>query len=126
MIALGAYRFSVETAAYGQLRRTTEYRWPAQERLGRRPALQFVGPGAETIELEGVIYPSYKGGLRQVDKMRAEAGTGRPLMLVGGDGLVLGSWCVERIEETGSVFTSDGAPQKIEFRLSLARYGEDG
>ena len=37
MLALGAYRFSVDTAAYQELRRTAEYRWRAQERLGKPP-----------------------------------------------------------------------------------------
>lgn len=125
MLALGYFRFSMDTAAYEQLRRTSEYRWPSQERLGRRPARQFLGPGNETIELPGVIYPHFAGGVSQVERMRYMAGQGVALTLMGGDGLALGKWCIERIEETRSNLLADGTPKKIEFRLSLARYGED-
>ena len=78
MLALGSYRFSIDTSAYQELLRTTSYRWARQPRLGRLPARQFVGPDGETITLNGVIYPHYKGGLGQLDALREEAhGDGR-------------------------------------------------
>ena len=125
MMALGDYRFSVATAAYRELTRSNEYRWAAQERLGRLPARQYLGPGPETVSLSGVIHPYYRGGLGQVDRMRAEAGRGEPLDLSTGDGTIMGKWVVTRIEETRRVFDADGAPRQVEFRLQLARYGED-
>jgi phage tail protein len=57
MMALGSFRFSIETATYQELKRGQSYRWQSQVRLLRRPALQFVGAGSEMIELTGVIYP---------------------------------------------------------------------
>lgn len=125
MMALGPYRFSIDAAAYQQLMRTTAYRWPAQERIGRRPALQFVGVGTETISLSGVIYPHYSGGLEQVESMRAIAAQGKPQQLVDGRGKIWGLWCIERIEETRTVFFANGDPRKMEFRLALSNYGED-
>ena len=125
MMALGEYRFSVSTAAYRELTRSNEYRWAAQERLGRLPARQYLGPGPETVSLSGVIYPHYRGGLGQLDRMRAEAGRGEPLDLSTGDGTIMGKWVVTRIEETRQVLDADSAPRRIEFRLQLARYGED-
>ncbi|MCY4584885.1 MAG: phage tail protein [Bryobacterales bacterium] len=124
MMALGEYRFSVSTAAYHELTRSAEYRWAAQERLGRLPARQYLGPGAETVSLSGVIHPYYRGGLGQLDRMRAEAGRGEPLDLSTGDGTIMGKWVVTRIEETRRVLDADGAPRRVEFRLQLARYGE--
>lgn len=125
MMALGKYRFSVSTAAYRELTRSAEYRWAAQERLGRLPARQYLGPGSETVSLSGVIHPHYRGGLGQLDRMRAEAGRGEPLDLSTGDGTIMGKWVVTRIEETRRVLDADGAPRRVEFRLQLARYGED-
>ena len=125
MLALGAFRFSLPTAAYQEFVRTAAYRWPAQARLGRRPARQYAGPGDETITLAGTIYPHYRGGFGQIDAMRAEAGTGRPLRLVTGAGVVLGLWAITRIEETQQAFWDDGRPRRIDFRLELAAYGED-
>ena len=36
MMALGAYRFSLTSAAYQELSRSNAYRWQTQERLHRR------------------------------------------------------------------------------------------
>lgn len=125
MLALGPYRFAVDRAAYQSLSRSAEYRWPSQERIGRAPARQFVGRGSETVSLSGVIHPHYAGGLGQLDRMRELAGQGLPLQLTDGRGKVWGLWCIERIEETRTVFFANGDPQKIEFSLQLAAYGED-
>lgn len=125
MLALGDYRFSLDTAAYQELRRSLEYRWSKQERLGRRPAWQYLGSGEESIELTGVIYPEYRGGLEQVARLEAEAGRGQPLILNDENGKVWGKWVVLRLEETRSLFGAGGAPRKIEFTLELRRYGEE-
>ena len=125
LIGLGTYRFSLATVAYQSLRRTTEHRWERQDRLGRRPALQYVGPGAETIDLEGVIYPHFKGGLGQIETMRVEAGKGEPLLMVDGLGFIHGDWCILRIVEGQRDFFSDGAPRAQTFELALEAYGED-
>jgi len=61
MMALGTYRFSVASAAYQGLSRQAAWRWPAQERLGAHPVLQYTGPGDQTIRIDGIIYPHYKG-----------------------------------------------------------------
>lgn len=126
MWMLGNFMFSRDTAAPQSLRRNTAYTWASQDRFGRDPALQFTGRGADTIDLDGVIYPHYKGGLGQLDAMRELAGQGKPQILVDGRGAVYGKWSILSVEETRSVFLSNGTPRKIEFRLSLQRYGEDG
>lgn len=130
MIALGdgpdAYTFSMGTAAYNSLRRSTSWRWASQARAGRSPARQFVGKGDDQITFEGVIYPHFKGGLNQVSRMRAEADRGEPLQMVDGFGRVdWGYWCITSIEETQSVLAKGGAPKKIVFSMTLGAYGED-
>jgi len=123
MMALGAYRFSLPTAAYDDLARTSSWRWPSIDRAGVRPALQYVGPGEDTISMRGVIYPHFRGGLGQVAMMRAEAALGEPLLLVDGTGRVWGDWCITEVREGLSTFFSDGTPRKIDFDLSLSMYG---
>ena len=125
MLALGGYRFSMAEAAYQSLRRSDAWRWATQERIGREPALQFVGAGKAEVEIEGVIYPHHRGGLGQIDRMRAEAGKGVPLRLNDGYGHIWGRWVIERLEETQSKPLANGAPRKVEFRLSLGKYGDD-
>ena len=124
-MALGAYRFSLDTSAYQQLQRNTQYRWSTQNRLQRRPAQQFVGQGSDALTLSGVIYPEHKGGFTQLEAMRAQAGLGQPLVLVDGLGIIWGRWVITSVEETQTVFLQNGQPKKIEFQLQLTRYGED-
>lgn len=124
MLALGDYRFSVDTAAYNSLQRTTTYRWARQDRIGTVPAAQWVGPGEDTISLRGVVYPHYSGGLAQISNMRAEAAQGRPLRLVDGRGTVHGFWTIDKVREDESVFLPGGIPRKIDFRMQLTYYGE--
>jgi len=125
MMALGLFRFGLNGAAYQSFSRSAEWRWEPLDRIARAPALQYVGPGAQEIRLEGVIYPHFKGGLRQVELMRLRAGTGVPMMLVDGLGWVWDRWVITSVEETKTLFLADGAPRKIEFSLTLRAYGAD-
>lgn len=125
MMILGVYRFCISNAAYQELTRNSEYKWVEQRRLNNETAIQFVGTGADTMSLQGTIYPQFKGGLRQITAMRAEAGLGIPLMLISGNGSAFGRWCIMTISETQSYFLKDGTPRKITFQLSLKKYGEE-
>ena len=125
MLALGPYRFSLNTSAYQSLKRSSEYRWPSIERIGKEPLLQAIGPGYDRIDLDGVIYPHFRGGLGQINAMRDSAAKQEPLMLVNGQGNVLGRFVITQIEESQNTFLADGTPRKIEFRMSLERYGEE-
>jgi phage protein U len=125
MMKLSEYSFSVEAAAYQALRRVHEYRWAAQARFGRKDALQNTGPGSERIELNGIIYPHFKGGLGQINAMRSEADKGEPLILVDGTMKVWGKYVITRIEETQTVLNERGQPRKQTFRLELSAYGDD-
>lgn len=125
MMALGLFRFGVNSAAYQTWTRSASYRWEKLDRAGRAPAMQFMGPDADEISLEGVIYPHFRGGLRQVELMRAAARLGQPLMLVDGLGWVWERWVITSITEKKSVFLADGAPRQIDFAMSLKAYGSD-
>lgn len=125
MMRLGRFSFSVDTAAYQELTRASEYRWASQDRIGQIPALQPVGPGDDTINLNGTVYPGHRGGTGQLDEMRSTAAAMKPLILVDGRGFVHGRWVIERVEEGQSVFAHQGVPRKQTFRLQLRKY-DDG
>lgn len=122
MMQLGTFQFGINTAAYQGLSRSDEWRWPDQERFGQAPALQYTGPGATTITLDGILYPEWRGGLGQLDAMRAEAGKGKPLVLVDGRGQALGMWVIERVDESQSIFAAGGVARRVEFTLQLKRF----
>lgn len=132
LMMLGPIRFSVDAAAYDNLKRRAEYRWPVMERLGRRVAHQFVGIGSETINLKGTIYPTFdpysngsRIGIYRVSEMRSIAEQGTPMDLITGYGEVMGRFCIKAVEETETAFFENGAFRKQEFEVELTRYGED-
>ncbi len=125
MMILGAYRFCISNAAYQSLMRTTEYKWEELSRLNSESALQYAGKSSEVINLDGEIYPHFKGGLQQITLMRAEASLGLPLFLISGNGFAFGRWCITSITENQTYFLKDGTPRKITFSLSLKKYGEE-
>ncbi|MBF0195466.1 MAG: phage tail protein [Magnetococcales bacterium] len=125
MLSLGKFKFSINTAAYQSLKRTVEYNWPCQARGKRKPSLQYAGMGNETVSLNGVIYPHFKGGVDQINNMRKMASEGKPLILGDAKGINLGKWVITRIEETQTNFFIGGTPKKVEFNVELKAYGED-
>ena len=125
MMILGNYPFSIHTAAYDSLQHSTEYNWQEQQRLGGYSAQQFTGMGKTSISLSGVMLPDFAGGRAQLDAMRDQAGKGKPLILIDGNGFVLGKWCITKISNTNSNLWSNGMARKIEFSMDLEFYGED-
>jgi phage protein U len=119
------YFFNLDTAAFDELRRSTKFRWASQERLSRRPAQQGVGIGDEKITLKGVILPGLKGGLKQLDTLRTMGGQLQPLTMTTGYGDVLGTWCLENVDEEQSALMQGGIPRKQAFTLEFVRYGDD-
>jgi phage protein U len=125
LMSLGDFRFSVATAAYQSVARATEYRWASLDRINRGPSVQWIGPGQETMDLEGTIMPHYRGGLGQVDAMRAQAGRGEPLVMTSGVGDALGRWVILTIQERFSSLLGPGLPRRIDFALRLQRYPDE-
>ncbi|MGY3171592.1 phage protein U [Pseudomonas sp. TE12234] len=119
------YYFNLDTAAFDELTRSTEFRWASQERLSRRSAQQAVGIGEEKISLKGTIYPGFKGGLKQLDTLRSIGAQLRPLTLTTGYGDVMGTWCLKSIAEEQGALMHGGIPRKQGFTLEFVRYGDD-
>lgn len=131
LLRLGPYRFSVDTAAYQQLRRRATFEWPALPRLWNEPAIQYAGAGPEEISIDGTILPAFHGGLDQIAQMRelARAPLGQlepePYALVTGYGEYLGEWAILEVEESWDAIQSRGAPGRQRFSLRLRRYTRD-
>lgn len=121
-LMLGDFMFSLNSAAYQEFQRQNEYRWESQNVMGAHEILQYCGPGQETITLPGVIYPEYRGGTGQIDKVRALAATGKAQTLVSASGGILGDYVIVSVQENQKVFAALGIPKKIEFQIELRNY----
>lgn len=124
LLALGDFRFTIETAAFQVLKRNNAYRWVAQARLRDLPTRQFVGVGDDTIDIPGTIYPNLGAGIGQIEQMRETAQLGQPLLLADGLGFVWGRYVILSLQEERSFLLPDGRPRKQTFRLQLSQYGE--
>ncbi len=125
MMCFGTYVFSLSTAAYDQLQRQMQWRHSSSERLHARPARQYVGPGDETISLQGLIAAELTDDIQTLDVLRALADEGRPQSLVEGTGLVYGSYVIDSLSETRKELFHDGTPRLIEFQLQLTRTDDE-
>lgn len=125
LMALGPFRFQVSGPSYERFSHRSEARWEKQERLGREPALQFMGPGGHRISLDGTIYTQYTGGYAQIERMREAMAKGAPFILVSGFGKVFGKFVIEGVDTGQEYFLPDGSPLKVEFTVDLASYGDD-
>lgn len=125
MMCFGTYVFSLSTAAYDQLQRQMQWRHSSSERLHARPARQYVGPGDETISLQGLIAAELTDDIQTLDVLRALADEGRPQSLVEGTGVVYGSYVIDSLSETRKELFNDGTPRLIEFQLQLTRTDDE-
>ena len=125
MMSLGLFIFSIETAAYQALQRSTSAEWAENKRIGQRAASQFIGPGADTISLTGTLLPEFTGGVSNLDQVRMMMNRGKAYTLMDGRGHVLGFWSIRAVQETHSVFYRDGTARKIEFDMALTHEADD-
>ncbi|MEX3924416.1 phage tail protein [Paraburkholderia sp. BR10936] len=124
---LSGFNFSLNTAVYQSMRRSTQYVWGEQSRFGQRAARQFVRVGDDTLTLPGVIYPEWKGSSSAMGVLRKMGSAGIPYLMMDAQGYVYGRWTIESVEETKSEFAAFNQPKKIEFVVTLKMYdGQDG
>lgn len=125
LLTLGGFKFALNSAAPQEITRDTAFGWAWQDRIGRPAAGQYVGPGADTITLPGVIAPDFRGGIGQVATLRSMAAEGKPHRLITGTGDVLGLWAIEGVTEGQTHFKPDGTFRRQEFSITLRRWGDD-
>jgi phage protein U len=125
MMSLGLFSFSIQTAPFEAIKRSTSQRWESKARVGVAAASQNCGPGDDTITVDGTLAPPITGGPEQLDKLREMMASGRVWILTAGTGDVLGKWVITSIEEGRSHMLRNGYPQKLTFSLTLKRYPDD-
>ncbi|QDQ87649.1 phage tail protein [Alcaligenaceae bacterium SJ-26] len=125
LMALGMFVFSIGTAAYQSLQRQTTWRHAKNSRIGARAGYQYVGPGEDTITLQGWMAPGQVGSASSIGYLRDMGNTGKAFVLVDGLGVFHGIYVITSLDETRTVFDRVGQPRKIEFSLSLERIDED-
>lgn len=120
MMILGMFVFSIPTATYQSLQRSTAWNHASNSRVGSMPAYQYVGKGEDTITLEGSIVPEF-GQQLSITALRVMGDTGKSFPLIAGNGKIYGIWKLDSVDETQTYFFKDGLPKKVEFSLKLTK-----
>lgn len=125
MMSLGQFVFSLPTLAYQDLRRASAWRHASNSRVGARPARQFLGPGDDTLTLGGLLAPEFMGQRKALEQLREMADQGHAWALVDGNGGVFGAWVILNIQDSGTLFTDNGAARRVEFELQISRVDDE-
>ncbi len=119
MHCLGDFVFSpAKNTEYEKLSRRFRSGWQKQERIGQKPVKQLVSLPLETITLSGRWF--YSTGAEALDTLRSMMN--KPHILTNSQGVNLGLWTIENVEENQETILSDGEPMVLQFSIQLEEY----
>jgi len=121
LYALGLFVFDTSTLLFSDLERDRSWRHPETEVFGARPDSQYVGPGADTIKLSGLLIPEICGSYSSIEKIAAMGDTGDAYPLVRGDGKVLGNFVIKSLNEKHENMIDNGLARTVTFGIDLSR-----
>ncbi|MFM2041541.1 MAG: hypothetical protein RLY86_117 [Pseudomonadota bacterium] len=122
LMALGQFVFSLTTAPLSGYDRQTSHRWETQDRAGAAPATQWLGPGEDTLTLDGALMPELTGGRQHLETLRRMQAQGKAWILIDGQGRNQGRWVITSLTERGSHLLANGEPRRVDFSVTLQRY----
>lgn len=121
LYALGPVLFEVWPVNVYEVTRATEAGFVEKPVLGRRPPLEFVGDGRESISLAVKLFPEKLGGLSSLDQLDAMRQSGQPQYLMRGDGVPLGWFLLDKVSEKSTFLGPAGIGRVIDVDLGLSR-----
>lgn len=125
MMILGMFPFALQTTPYQTSNQSNTWRHVKNDRVGKSPRYQYIGPDEEPFTLSGTLYPEISGGNVSLTTLKTMAFTGRAWPLIEGTGAIYGMYVIEGLTQNRTEFFQDGKARKIEFTLSLKRVSED-
>ncbi|MCH9780695.1 MAG: phage tail protein [Alphaproteobacteria bacterium] len=123
LMRYGDVAFTIDGMNFQQLQKTSRWRWQPQSRLGRTSVLQYTGGEAQTLILQGVVFPHY--AKHDLTRLRLLGEQANPRPLVDGRGYAYGLFVLRAITENWDHLLSGGVPRRIAYTLELSAYGED-
>lgn len=125
LMTLGLFVFDLPTLLYDQLQQRMTWRHATGDRVGARPAVQFVGEGSETVTISGVSAPVVFGDVGAIDRLKEMGRSGRSWPLVDGAGNVYGDFVIESLDLAHRAILDNGVPKVLDFTLALLRVDDD-
>ena len=125
MMILGMFPFALQTTPYQTSNQSNTWRHVKNDRVGKSPRSQYIGPDEEPITLSGTLYPEISGGDVSLTTLETMAYTGRAWPLIEGTGKIYGMYVIDGLTQNRTEFFQDGKARKIDFTLSLKKVSED-
>lgn len=125
MMILGMFPFALQTTPYQTSNQVNTWRHVKNDRVGKSPRYQYIGPDEEPITLSGTLYPEISGGDVSLTTLETMAYTGRAWPLIEGTGKIYGMYVIDGLTQNRTEFFQDGKARKIDFTLSLKKVSED-
>lgn len=125
MMILGMFPFALQTTPYQTSNQSNTWRHAKNDRVGKSPRYQYIGPDEEPITLSGTLYPEISGGDVSLTTLETMAYTGRAWPLIEGTGKIYGMYVIDGLTQNRAEFFQDGKARKIDFTLSLKKVSED-
>lgn len=97
-----------------------------KELLGRLPGREYVGEGDETLTLKGQVLPTKIGGLGEIEALHGLRRAGQQLIVLRGDGLLLGWFAIENVKESHEHLAANGVGQVVKHEIKLVRVDPPG
>jgi phage protein U len=121
LMSLGLFVFSLPTIVFTELSHNLAVRFAKNERFGGADAVQFIGPGDETITLTGVTALGINDADTAFGELETMMASGRAWPLVDGQGKVWGDYIILGLDRQGSLFKRGGVPTKTGWTINLSR-----
>jgi phage protein U len=121
LASLGLFVFELPTLAFDELQRRRDWRHEEAKRVGARSALQFTGPGEDTISLTGMLVPGLTGTFASLDTLVEMADAGENHSFVDGNGAVWGEFAIVALDLRRKHIMDDGVPRLTDFAIDLKR-----
>lgn len=121
MMCYGFFVFSLKNLPYQTMKINKSWSYVANERVNRRPALQYTGPNNDTVTLSGSTYTEITNGRLSLELLERMAYLKTPLPLIEGTGVPLGFFVLVSVERTHSELNRNGSPLKIDFTMVLKK-----
>jgi phage protein U len=125
LLSIGMFVFGLPRIAYEELERRASWRFGETDRFGARAASQYLGPGPETITLNGVLVPEIAGSYGDIERLREMAATGESWPVLLGTGEVLGTYRIDNIDDRWRNIIGGGLPRAVDFAVDLTRVDDE-
>lgn len=125
LLALGNFYFHMDSLAYEEMQRSSNYGWQEVQRIGTHPQLQNTGTQKEEIRLTGMLLPHFKGA-GSLDNVRDLAQRQAPLLLCSDkqdSKNNMGYWVIKSIDSTASRILTGGQARIVQFAITLSYFG---